>query len=152
MRTKNDGKELERKVAEALRVHQEKNRSVFHRFADTTSAAGNLVQAQPGDFLWLHYFGPAVLVECKSTATGESILDLVKASKSSRRQIPCHRLWHIAGHKSIYIWGNLTTREVCVYEGKSVIEAYKNNNTAPLLRLGNGCMESMYTTLSGITL
>lgn len=124
---KNDGKALENAVREALKAHQETNQSFFYRFYDTTSARGNFLPESPGDFMWLLPEG-AVLVECKSTEKGADILTMIKGSKTSKAQIPRHRIWHRTGHPSIYIWADLVTREVAIYDGVSVVQAHLNKD------------------------
>jgi hypothetical protein len=133
MAKRNDGKELEGKLHDALLKHQEQSKTNFVRLHDATSSGGRGF-AQPGDFIWL-VPNMGVLIECKSSDVGADLLQLIKSSKKSRDQVPRHRLWHIAQHPSVYVHANLMIREVKAYCGKSVCDALTNKTNNRQLRL-----------------
>lgn len=119
-RKKNDGKELENVLQAALTRHAEKYRTTFGRFYDATSSGGK-GHTQSGDFFWL--LKQSVLIECKSTDIGIDIVSLIRSSKTSRAQVARHRVWHLAGHPSVYFYLDTDTREVRAYDGRSIVAA-----------------------------
>lgn len=96
---KNDGKKLEKELSKALKEYCQGNHAYIHRFYDTRSASGNFLPAQPGDFLLL-VPNFALLIECKSTQTGETLLSLAKKNKA---QLAKHKLWLRSGHPAVYL-------------------------------------------------
>lgn len=146
----NDGKELEGVTRDALKAHQKRHRSNFLRLYDSTTAKGAAMPPQPGDFVWL-LPNAAVLIECKSTEKGTPILQLVKGSKTSRDQVPRHKVWHLSGHPSVYLWGDLTTRVLVAYLGASVVQAYEYNNKDYLKVVARGSFPSASSLVEQIS-
>jgi hypothetical protein len=132
----NDGKWLEHKVQADLIKHKANHKSFFYRFYDTTSARGSFLPPSPGDFLW-NYKSVSTLIECKSTATGKDLWQLINSSKTSKLQIPRHRMWHLSGCPSIYVWGNVETGEIKVYCGESVVEAFMSKDKTKMKGIRN---------------
>jgi hypothetical protein len=83
------------------------------------------------------YQGVTTLIECKSTATGKDLWQLINSSKTAKLQIPRHRMWHLAGSPSIYIWGNVETGEIKTYDGKSVVEAFMSKDKTKMKEIEN---------------
>jgi hypothetical protein len=146
---RNDGKELESRLSAALLQHQTTHKSTYLRFYDAVSSGGR-GHAQSGDFLWAMPAN-AVLIECKSSETGADIISLIKSSKTSKSQLPKHRLWHIAGNLSLYVYANIITREVCFYDGISVLVAVKSGNREDLKILGVCTLTSIFYLLETIS-
>lgn len=126
-RRSNDGKILEGKVRDALVAYVESSPALFHRFYDTT-CAGSYLPAQPGDFMLLvparaDASAAAILLECKSTDAGCALMGMLTGDVA-KRQIAKHRLWHRAGHPSLYIWLDLGTNEVEIYCGRQVVAEF----------------------------
>lgn len=145
---RNDGKVLEKALQDALADYQKRHRAKWHRFYDTHSARSILPQ-QPGDFMLL-VPGASILIEAKSTDDGTPLLDMIRSSKSGRTQIAEHRIWHRAGHPSVYIWGDLRTKEALVYDGPQVVAAYLNRaQVAPVLE---GVIGGVMTLLDALVL
>jgi len=117
---RNDGKALEEATRRALQHHHLCAKSNFMRLYDATSSGGR-GHAQGADFIWtIPNPKAAVLIECKSSAIGTSLLTLIRASKRGKEQVNKHRLHHISGHPSMYIYGNLLNDEVQIFDGKEV--------------------------------
>jgi hypothetical protein len=76
-------------------------------------------------------------------------MQLIKASKTSRAQVPKHRLHHIAGHPSIYLYGDLLNGEVAAYDGESVVAALFDKKQG-LVEITKGDMSAMGGLLSDI--
>lgn len=151
MAKRNDGKDLENKLNEALVEHQAKFKSHFFRLYDATSSGGGRGHRQDGDFIWL---APAdtVLLECKSTEVRTPLLQLLKGSKTSKNQIAKHSLWHIAGRKTVYVYADLITQEVIAYCGYSVLAAVRAPARKPvaLVTIGARSLRSIGSLLLDI--
>jgi hypothetical protein len=106
----NDGTELQAKLQKALKEYTSKQAGTWHRFPDTKSARLNFIQSQPGDFFLL-VPGMSVLIECKSSVVGEALLNLAYHGEVGRRQIAKHKLWHRAGHPSLYLYGDMRGKQ-----------------------------------------
>jgi hypothetical protein len=119
----NNGKWLEKEVEKVLKRMQEKEPINYHRFADTYSAGGAIISAQPGDYLVL-LDKKAILLEIKSTVKGADIFRLISSSKNAKNQLPRHRLWHRANHPSFYLWGDIKEYRVKVYKGQEIVNGY----------------------------
>ena len=132
----NDGKWLEHKVQAMLNKHKEQHKSFNYRFYDTTSARGSFLPPSPGDFFWIHQ-GINTLIECKSTTTGADLWKLLNSGKTSKLQVPRHRMWHLAGSPSIYVWGNVETGEIKVFCGESVVEAFMSKDKTKMKEIRN---------------
>lgn len=124
--SRNDGKELERITQEALKQHHLKHKSNFYRLYDQTSTGGRGF-ASPGDFWWT-VPGFAFLIECKSTTVCTPLLRLIRSSATSMKQVPRHKLHHISGHPSVYLYADLLNNEVIAYDGVSVVDAINNKH------------------------
>ena len=145
---RNSGKLLEVKVSEALRKHQEQQGSHFIRLYDATSSGGRGYK-QVGDFIWL-LPDKAVLIECKSTDTGLSFSEILK-SKTSKEQIPHHKLWQMSGHPSIYIYLNQPTQDVQIFDAAQVFSIFSNTATKPVLNfMSSGTLRFLDRILSDI--
>lgn len=139
---RNDGKLLEDKVHEVLRVYQESRPSHFIRFYDQTSSGGR-GHRNAGDFLWLLPKVPAVLIECKSSAVGTPLINMVKGSQVSRQQLNRHRLWLRAGHIGIYVYADLMTKEVTVFASSDLLLETDKRKPNPIQPLASGDLNSM---------
>ena len=135
MVTRNDGKKLELAVQEALRFHQTASKLHFFRMYDATSSGGR-GHAQDGDFVWL-LPNKAMLIECKSTETSKDLLALIKSNSKNKQQLMRHKLWHLSGHSSLYVYGNLLSQQVATYTGESVMEMVSTGNESPPLTAGS---------------
>lgn len=148
---KNDGKELERLVSKELSAHKSANNSHFIRFYDATSSGGGAGHRNAGDFQWL-LPGAAVLIECKSTVRGDmDFYKLMMLSKKNIGQMARHRLWHRAGHPSIYIYADIVGGVVIVYGGCSVVAAIDNKDPFMLSILavkGLNSLEGLFNEIS----
>jgi hypothetical protein len=118
----NDGSYLQDKLHDAMKDYAANHRGLSHRFPDTKSAGGNFLQAQPGDFFLLIPQG-SILIECKSTVANATLLSLAWHGKVGKNQIAKHRLWHRAGHPSLYLFGNLTAGKL-----KATFEWHSGHN------------------------
>lgn len=145
---RNSGKLLEEKVAEVLRLHQAQQSSYFIRLYDATSSGGRGFK-QPGDFIWL-LPDKAVLIECKSTDTNLSFLELLK-SKTSKQQIPKHKIWQMSGHPSIYIYLNKLTQDVQVFDAVQVFNNFQDTKEKKDLNLiASGTLRFLDRILSDV--
>lgn len=117
MGNKNNGVYLERKLSESLAAWCRENKGFFYRFYDA-KAARNLFPNQPGDFFWL-IPGQAILLECKSTQTGENLIDLLE-----QKQVAKHRLWLRAGHSTLFLYYNHLQDTFAFYWGEQVVTAF----------------------------
>ncbi len=145
--SRNDGKRLEQTIQAALQQHHLHNRSNFVRLYDQTSTGGRGF-ALPGDFYWF-VPGNAILIECKSTAICKPLLSLVRSSKHSKDQIPRHRLHHLSGHPSVYLYGDLLNDEITAYDGESVVAAV-NEKKKDLVIISKADMSSTGGLLDNI--
>jgi len=128
---KNDGKLLEKKLQETLKQYTEKIPSFYYRFYDTKSAR-NFIPSQPGDFFLL-IPGGCILLECKSSNIGNSLITLAHKNK---QQIAKHKLWLRSGNPALYVYLDLNTREVQWHISQQVINKEdKPICTAPLFDL-----------------
>lgn len=114
----NNGKKLEARTTLTLKELTSKTRANYHRFTDKTQAMSGFVPAQPADFLLL-VPGKAILVECKSTTSGTSLIAMAHQEKT---QIAEHKKWHRAEHPSIYVYLNLGTDRLEIHNGKNVVK------------------------------
>lgn len=117
--TKNDGTALQDAIQSVLKDRMSLTPGFMHRFSDS-KAARNLTTNQPSDLLWLEPGLPAILIECKSTDTGEPLKDLLKTS-TSKQQLGKARLWLRARGLSCYVWADLTMLEIKIYDGRSLV-------------------------------
>lgn len=115
---KNNGKLLESKTTVALKEFTSKQAGFFHRFVDKTQMMSGFCPKSPGDYLLL-VPGLAILVECKSSITGSSLLTLAHKNKV---QLAEHRKFIRAGHASLYVYLNLKTDIVEIHLGDNVIK------------------------------
>jgi len=119
---RNDGTSLQDKLQKALKEYCETSPAYWHRFPDTKSAGrGNYLKAQPGDYMLL-VPGPCLLIECKSTMVGTGIISMAFHGGTGKNQIAKHRLWHRAGHPTLYLWGDLANKEVQWHSGRAVVK------------------------------
>lgn len=117
---RNDGSFLQNKLQGALKEHCKTFPCYWFRFYDSKSARGFL-PAQPGDFLWL-LPGQAVLIECKSsTREKTTLVSLAHHGPVGKCQLAKHKLWHRAGHPSIYLYYNIPEDRLAWHNGKDVI-------------------------------
>lgn len=135
-KSQNDGKYLEERWQEALQEFATGNPSYTLRLYDAHAARG-MLPAQPGDFIWTMP-GAAVLVECKSTEKGEPLKKLL-----DKQQIAKHRLWHRAGHPSLFVYGDLTTMESHLYDGRDVVSHHLSR--AKLIPFSSGPLKPAMT-------
>lgn len=119
--TKNTGDKTQSLLAEALKTFCRHNPAFAHRFYDTKSARGAFIPGQAGDFFLLHP-GQCLLLECKSTNIGESLITLAFHGPVGRKQIASHRLWHRAGHDSYYLYHDIRTGRMEWHNGKNVVK------------------------------
>lgn len=132
-KTRNDGTKLQDVFYAEAKGYCAKNPGYCHRFPDTKSARGVFLQKQPGDYL-LVVPGFAVLVECKSTTTGECLVNL---AKEDRGQLGKHSLWHRAGHPSRYVYADILADRLQVFDGSDVLREVRSEGKAkPLLSGG----------------
>jgi hypothetical protein len=85
---------------------------------DKTQAMSGFVPKAPGDYLLL-VPGKAILVECKSSITGSSLLTLAHKNKI---QLAEHRKFIRAGHASLYVYLCLKTDVIEFHLGENVIK------------------------------
>lgn len=130
----NNGKWLEEVVQKALLAFSETNKSHFLRLYDQTSSGGR-GYAQDGDMIWL-VDGNAVLIECKSTDSGMSFVNLLK-SETSKKQLLRHRLWHRAGCQTLYFYGDKVAKFIAAYDGRQVVTALNEGGTPYLISIRN---------------
>lgn len=114
---RNDGRWLEQDLQDALHEYCAEKPGFWHRFPDTR-AARNFIAAQPADFLWA-VPGGALLVEAKSTVVSARLKELLDPN-----QIAKHRLWHRAGHESVFIYGDRALDVLEAWDGRSVVQMY----------------------------
>lgn len=119
MEKRNDGAWLQDALQAQLKHYCEHHPAFWHRFPDTKSAQGAYLKAQPGDFFWMMP-RQCLLIECKSTIKGTSLLSLAHHGTVGKRQIAKHRLWNRAGHLSFYLYGDRTTNRYEWHLGKNV--------------------------------
>jgi hypothetical protein len=135
---RNDGTKLQDLLQGALTTYCKKHPGFAYRFPDTKAARGMYLPKQPGDFL-LVVPRAAVLLECKSTVTGESVVAL---AKEDRGQLGKHALWHRAGQPSRYVYADLTEGRLDFFDGVDVLQACRNGSkTIPRL---SGVIEDMH--------
>lgn len=125
MKKQNDGTYLQDELAKALKAYCEYNEGYFYRFYDTRSARVNYLPAQPGDYL-LNVPGISILIECKSTTVGASVVKMAWNNKITKNQMAKHRLWHRSGHPSLYLWGDLTNKTFEWHLGETVVSKVNN--------------------------
>lgn len=118
MSNANDGKHLEGKLSETLKLFSSKQRGFNHRFPDTRSARSGMLPSQPGDYMLL-VPGKAILIEAKSTTTSTGILTLAHKNKV---QIANHKKWHRAMHGSLYLWMDLKNDIIEYHDGRNIVE------------------------------
>lgn len=111
---KNDGTGLQVKIQSALKEREAGSPAFFHRFYDTKSAFAKVLPNQPGDFMML-VPGGAVLIEAKSTEAGQTLKQLMDDA-----QVGKHRLWHRAGHPSLFVYEDIEARQVEIHNGTEV--------------------------------
>lgn len=112
---RNDGKWLEKAIQKVLQEFMEESRSFFHRFPDSRTARA-LIPPQPGDYLWLLPNTSALLLEVKSTDESANLNSLL-----DRGQCGKHRLWHRAGHRSAFIYGDRAKDQLMWFDGYEVL-------------------------------
>lgn len=115
MSKRNDGTRLQDTVQAALQWYCENTRAYYHRFPDSKSAS-RFLQVQPGDFMLLVRY-EAILIECKSTDTGEPFA----SSLANKAQLGKHRLWHRAGHPSYFIFADYLNSTLSLRDGRDVL-------------------------------
>lgn len=115
-RKRNDGTLLQDKLQEALKAYQENTPSFWYRFYDTKSA-GRYLPAQPGDFLWLLPGVPAILIEAKSSETGQKLVSMISPAQRGK-----HKLWHRAGHLTAFVYCDLEREMVGWADGQGVVD------------------------------
>lgn len=136
----NDGTYLQDKLQEVLKTFTEYNRGFFYRFYDTKSTQGGFLPAQPGDFFLL-VPAAGILIECKSTEVGTPLTTLAHHGKVGKRQIAKHRMWHRAGHPSLYLYYNFKTKIFEWHKGESVVA----KKTEPIWR---GLADNLLNSIS----
>ena len=119
-RKTNDGGYLQDELAKVMGHYTQYNPGFFHRFPDTKSAGGNFLKAQPGDYMLLLPV-QCLLIECKSTVAGAKLITLAHHGKVGKVQVAKHRLWHRAGHRSLYLYGDLEKRRYEWHSGQMVV-------------------------------
>jgi len=141
----NDGTYLQDKLQAALKPYSEMRKAFWHRFPDTKSAGGfRFLSPQPSDYLFVAP-GVALLIECKSTRVGADIITLAHHGDVGKRQIAKHKLWHRAGHPSLYLYGDLSIDVFHFYDGRDVVS--KNRSAKPVLI---GAISSLPAYIAGI--
>ena len=121
--SRNDGKLTERLfdgrfVAESA---IDKN-LVYYRFIDS-SAARNMIQAQPADRL-LIYKGQPILAEIKSSVDP----DRFPLKNISKKQIGYGRRWVLAGAKSMFIIHRIQTNEFYFVPLTEVLKKFESKH------------------------
>jgi len=103
-------------VQEALKEIQATHPATWHRFTDS-KAARSIVQAQPGDFLFV-YGGVPILIEAKCSLKYDNLRSAF-SSMWPKRQAAMHRKWHRAEAPSWLVFcdyeeENRNERDNCV--------------------------------------
>lgn len=138
----NDGKLFEGKVKNALQAFCNTYPAFYHRFPDTHAARGWL-PAQPSDFLWA-IPTDVFLLECKSTDKGEPIWRLLDDG-----QLGKHRLWHRAGHPSLFLYADLHTKATEVWGGVDIVQ-FAHARKRPVEPILTGTMDNIAQLLTQI--
>ena len=138
----NNGEILQDKLQRTLSQFTSKNKGFDYRFYDTKTARSGFVPAQPGDFMLL-IPNNAVLIECKSTKVGTKLLTMAHKGNVGKLQIAKHRMWHRAGHPSLYLHLDLKTDAIEWHSGKNVV----NKIYAPLFTGNSKQVDSSLKTI-----
>ena len=85
----------------------------------------------------------AILIECKSTEVGTSLITLAHHGKVGKVQIAKHRLWHRAGHRTLYLYGDLAKDSYVWHSGQNVVRKIN----API---ATGPMQSLLYCIPGV--
>lgn len=111
----NDGTWLQDALQKALKAFCGSRPGFWHRFPDSKSSR-TLINAQPGDYLWVLPWG-AVLIECKSTDRSSPLRSLLDPGQCGK-----HRLWHRAGQPSAFVYADSARGLLQWHDGKSALE------------------------------
>lgn len=116
----NDGTYAQDKLQAALKAYCQAHKGFYHRFPDTKSAGMfTFLKPQPADYLFV-FPGCSLLIECKSTKVGERIVTMAHHGEVGKRQVAKHKLWHRAGHPSLYLLYDYTLERFKFYDGRDV--------------------------------
>jgi hypothetical protein len=116
----NDGDYLQAKLYSALADYVRYQPGFKYRFYDTKSTRGSFLPAQPGDFFLL-VPEACFLIECKSSVAGVSLLSMAFKGAVGKNQIAKHRMWHRAGHPSLYLYLDLASNRIEWHTGVNVV-------------------------------
>lgn len=94
-------RKFENDVHDYLREQAKERALIVHRFYDSKSA-GDMLPAQPGDFLVIYQAMP-ILLELKSSEVFDSLRSCFSSHVSSA-QIAFHRLWRRAGAQTWFLF------------------------------------------------
>lgn len=113
MGIRNDGKRFEQVIYAKLRAAESKLPLIVHRFYDTHSA-GNVLPAQPGDFLVI-YRGVSALLELKGSCVNRSFRACFSSAVPGS-QVGSHQLWQRAGAKCWFLFNFTGENKEQIYE------------------------------------
>ena len=100
----NSWKEFHDLVWDAINVLKTEQGAFSYAFPDSYAARGQFMQAQPGDMMLL-WPRRAILIEVKYSEVHLDILSMLKSEGAhAKRQLAKHRLWHRAGHPSLFVF------------------------------------------------
>lgn len=124
---RNDGKEAEGLIQDALILFERKHRATFVRLYDSTSAGattgGNFLPSQPSDFI-VTYQGKVSLLEVKSSIIHKSLRETVLRNVFSEDQIKGARLWVRAGNLATAAFYSHKSRAFEWWDMRDIVGAY----------------------------
>ncbi len=118
----NTGEALQVKIQDAGKLLTEDHPGFMDRIYDSKSARG-FIPERPGDFYLLLY-GRSFLIEAKSSLVHASLAKASLKSLIKPHQITSSRLWTRAGGISVFVFHHLTAKEVEIWAGPQVVQAY----------------------------
>lgn len=135
-----DWRKLEEKIQEHCKARMARHAVFYHRFSDTR-AAGNIIAAQPSDFLVLPQMGRTTFLEAKFSEVHESLRSCfadavdVQQLASARLVVRAHREYLILFYSGVSqrteLWPGIYCAE-CRAQGKR-LELDKRITVGPSL-------------------
>ena len=111
---------FEDKTRAALDKLRASDEVFYHRWPDS-HAAGRFLPTAPADFL-VGCNGRALLLECKASVKAVSLRGCL-ASMVDDDQVGSHRLWHLAGLDSWFLFYSERLGQVEMWQGWRVVKA-----------------------------
>lgn len=116
-RSKNLGKWFEQVVQDELDKLRNTRKCTYVRLYDTTSAGGNYIPEQPGDFIVVpRAFSGAILLECKASKAHTSLKGCL-SSNVKRAQAAQHMIWQSVNQPCWFLFFSETTNTLELWDG-----------------------------------